>query len=87
MGEGASGVRHIGFVEIDMRRLAKTGSYWVVHISVAVTVAWVLTGNLAAAMAIGLLEPTVQAFVFYIHEWLWDRKSAAAAVVAQERPA
>ena len=57
-----------------IRRLAKTGSYWVVHISVAVLVAWALTGNLAAALAIGFIEPTVQAFVFYFHEWVWERK-------------
>ncbi|PZU50733.1 MAG: hypothetical protein DI568_03005 [Sphingomonas sp.] len=59
------------------RRLAKTASYWLVHISVAMTLAYVLTGNLAAAMALGLLEPTVQAFVFYIHDWLWERKNRA----------
>ena len=70
-----------------MRRLAKTGSYWLVHITVAVAVAWALTGNLAAAMAIGLLEPTVQAFVFYIHEWLWERKMPAPQVGVEERPA
>lgn len=70
-----------------MRRLAKTGSYWVVHITVAVAVAWALTGNLAAALAIGLLEPTVQAFVFYVHEWLWERKSAEPAPVGDESPA
>jgi uncharacterized membrane protein len=80
-------MRHLTQLEIEMRRLAKTGSYWVVHITVAVTVAWVLTGNLAAAMAIGLLEPTVQAFVFYIHEWLWERKATAPAFAAKERPA
>jgi uncharacterized membrane protein len=70
-------------LEIDMRRLAKTGSYWVVHITVAVSVAWALTGNLAAAMAIGLLEPTIQAFVFYFHEWLWERGTARAAVAGE----
>ena len=57
-----------------MRQIAKTGTYWVTHIIVAVTLAWVLTGNLAAAMAIGLLEPTVQAVVFYLHERLWERR-------------
>ena len=62
-----------------MRRIAKTASYWCVHISVAITLAYLLTGNLAAAMAIGFLEPTVQAFVFYFHEWLWERKSTPAA--------
>lgn len=70
-----------------MRRLAKTGSYWVVHITVAVMVAWALTGNLAAAMAIGLLEPTVQAFVFYLHEWFWERKGRADGLAGEETPA
>jgi uncharacterized membrane protein len=74
-------------METEMRRLAKTGSYWVVHITVAVSVAWALTGNLAAAMAIGLLEPTVQAFVFYLHEWLWERKAATPALAVGESPA
>lgn len=57
-----------------MRRLAKTASHWVVHISVAVLVAWALTGNLTASLAIGLIEPSVQAFVFYFHDWFWERK-------------
>lgn len=69
-----------------MRRLAKTASYWIIHITVAVTVAWALTGNLAAAMAIGLLEPSVQAVVFYFHEWFWDRKSQRGAAVALTNP-
>ncbi len=59
-----------------MRRIAKTGSYWCVHIGVAVSLAYLLTGNLTAAMAIGFLEPTVQAFVFYFHDMLWERKAA-----------
>jgi uncharacterized membrane protein len=75
---GACGDRH--------RRLAKTGSYWVVHITAAVTVAWALTGNLMAAMAIGLLEPTVQAFVYYIHEWLWERKAPVPAALPAYAP-
>lgn len=62
-----------------MRRLMKTGTYWVTHITVAVLVAWAVTGNLAAALALGLLEPTVQAFVFFIHEWLWERKADSRA--------
>jgi uncharacterized membrane protein len=55
-----------------MRTLIKTGTYWVCHISVAAMLAYILTGDLRAAAAIGLLEPTVQAFVFYVHEWLWE---------------
>jgi uncharacterized membrane protein len=70
-----------------MRRLAKTGSYWILHITVAVVVAWALTGNLAAALAIGLLEPTVQAVVFYFHEMFWEWKGRAPAPAAEESPA
>lgn len=55
-----------------MRRLAKTATYWVCHITVASGLAFVLTGDLKAALAIGLLEPTVQAGVFLIHERLWE---------------
>jgi uncharacterized membrane protein len=55
------------------RRLAKTGTYWVCHITVAVTIAYLLTGNIAAALGIGFIEPTVQAVVFWVHEWVWER--------------
>lgn len=57
-----------------MRRIAKTVSYWFLHISVATLLTWLLTGNFHAALAVGLLEPTVQAFVFYVHDWLWDHR-------------
>ena len=57
-----------------MRRIAKTASYWCLHISVATLLTWLLTGNFHAALAVGLLEPTVQAFVFFGHDWLWDHR-------------
>ena len=56
-----------------MRLVAKTASYGVVHICVAVTVAYALTGNLAIAIGIGLIEPAVQTIVFAIHEKVWER--------------
>lgn len=57
-----------------MRLLFKTLSYGIVHIGVATTVAYVLTGNWMIAVGIGLLEPIVQTLVFPLHEWLWERK-------------
>lgn len=65
-----------------MRRLAKTASYWGVHICVATGLTYALTGHLAAAMAVGLLEPTVQAVVFFLHDWLWERGRADPALQA-----
>lgn len=54
-------------------RLAfKTVSYGVLHIIVATAVAYALTGNLAAALGIGLIEPIVQTAVFAIHERIWE---------------
>lgn len=55
-----------------MRTLAKTGTYWVCHITVASGLAYALTGQLHAALAIGLLEPSVQAVVFLLHERFWE---------------
>lgn len=60
-----------------MRLLYKTLSYAVVHVAVATTVAYVLTGNWLIAAGIGLIEPVVQTLVFPLHEWLWERKRGA----------
>ena len=55
-----------------MRLALKTGSYGIVHIAVATGVAYALTGDLAVALGIGLLEPIVQTAVFAIHERIWE---------------
>jgi uncharacterized membrane protein len=60
-----------------MRTLMKTATYWICHISVASTLAYILTGQWHAALAIGLLEPSVQAVVFLAHEHAWERHSPA----------
>ncbi len=59
-----------------MRLALKTGSYGIVHIAVATSVAYALTGDLAIALGIGLLEPIVQTVVFAIHERIWEGGSS-----------
>lgn len=61
-----------------MRLMAKTLSYGVVHIAVAATVAFVLSGNWMIAVGIGLLEPVVQMAIYPLHEWLWERRKDKA---------
>lgn len=56
-----------------MRLAIKTASYGTVHIGVATGVAYALTGDLAVALGIGLLEPVVQTVVYAVHERLWER--------------
>lgn len=61
------------------RRLAKTGTYWICHISVAIGIAYLLSGSWKVALGIGFLEPTVQAGVFWIHEMIWERGRSPGA--------
>lgn len=53
--------------------LAKTASYYCIHVVVAACVAYAVTGNLWASLTLSLLEPTVQAVAFFFHEKAWDR--------------
>ena len=61
------------FLFNNSRTLKKTLSYYIVHISVAMMVAYVITGNLIMAATLSLIEPTVQAFAFFFHEKVWNR--------------
>ncbi len=64
--------------------LKKTGSYYLIHISVAAMVAYAVTGNLWASLTLSLLEPTVQAVAFFFHEKAWERAARRRAVGAAD---
>ncbi len=66
--------------------LAKTGSYYLIHISVAALVAYAVTGNLLASLTLSLLEPTVQAFAFFFHEKAWERRARRQAQAREPGP-
>lgn len=53
------------------RDIAKTLSFLVLHLSVGFTVAYLLTGSVAVASGIALIEPMVNAVVFFFHERAW----------------
>ncbi|NHB56596.1 DUF2061 domain-containing protein [Acinetobacter sp. 194] len=61
------------FVANNRRMFKKTFSYYIMHISVAMLVGYFVTGSLTMAIALSLLEPTVQAFAFFFHEKIWER--------------
>jgi uncharacterized membrane protein len=61
------------FVINNQRTLKKTLSYYIMHITVAMMVAYLVTGNLIMAATLSLLEPTAQAFAFFFHEKVWSR--------------
>ena len=60
------------FVINNQRTFKKTLSYYIMHISVAMIVAYMITGNLLMAATLSLIEPTVQAFAFFFHEKVWN---------------
>ena len=66
------------FVENNQRMFKKTLSYYIMHITVAMLVGYYVTGNIAMAITLSLLEPTVQAVAFFFHEKAWEKKDKAA---------
>lgn len=60
--------------------LMKTGSYYLIHITVAACVAYAVTRNFWAALTLSLLEPTVQAVAYFFHEKAWNRAQARKAL-------
>lgn len=76
------------------RDLTKTLTFLALHLLVGFTVAYLFTGSLALAGGIALVEPLVNAVVFFFHERAWtrDRRPNLADVLlhrhgTDERPA
>ncbi len=56
------------------RRLAlKIASYGLMHLIVAILVAFALTRDWRVALAVGLVEPIFQTFAYSIHDRVWHR--------------
>lgn len=51
----------------------KTASYGVMHMTIAIVVAYALSGDWRIALAIGLVEPVIQTIAFFFHEKAWHR--------------
>lgn len=56
--------------------LMKTATYLTIHLTVGFTVAWVITGSLALAGGIALIEPVINAVAFFFHEQAWKKIAA-----------
>lgn len=67
------------------RDVVKTASFAAVHFSVAFGIAYALTGSLAIATGIGLIEPVANTVAFFFHERIWRGIDARRGILAQER--
>jgi uncharacterized membrane protein len=71
------------FARENLTTLKKTGSYYVMHITVAALVGYAVTGSLWMALTLSLIEPTVQAVAFFFHEKAWERLGRRAQPLRQ----
>jgi uncharacterized membrane protein len=55
--------------------MAKTISFGVVHMSVAFSVGYLMTGSVAVGGALALVEPGINTVAYYFHEKVWARRS------------
>lgn len=56
--------------------LTKTLTYLSLHLTIGFSVAYALTGSLALAGGIALIEPCINAVAFFFHEKAWKRVAA-----------
>ena len=63
-----------------MRFAAKTASWSLVHMTVAIAVAYALTRNWQTALAVGLIEPIFQTIAFAAHERAWALRAVPVRV-------
>lgn len=68
------------------RDLAKTTSFLSLHLLVGFTVAYAFTGSVTMAGGIALIEPLVNAVVFFFHERAWNGELDLADVLLHRHP-
>jgi uncharacterized membrane protein len=62
----------------NLRDLTKTATFAALHFGVGFGVTYVLTGSIAIATGVALIEPAVNTVVFFFHERVWANVPLAA---------
>jgi uncharacterized membrane protein len=62
--------------------MIKTLTFGVVHMTVAFTVAYLLSGSLLVGGAIALVEPAINTVAYFFHEKVWERARRRRDVTA-----
>lgn len=63
------------------RDVSKTFSFLALHLVVGFSVAYAFTGSIALAGGIALVEPLVNAVVFFFHERAWRGELSLAGLL------
>lgn len=62
--------------------LIKTLTYLSLHLTIGFSVAYVMTGSVALAGGIAVVEPCINAVAFFFHEKAWKRVGTARKLLA-----
>jgi uncharacterized membrane protein len=68
------------------RDLIKTVTFALLHFAVGFGVAYLLTGSVAIATGIALIEPAANTVVFFFHERVWRRISSGTTPASSGLP-
>jgi uncharacterized membrane protein len=67
--------------------MIKTLTFGAVHMAVAFTVAYLLSGSLLVGGAIALVEPAINTVAYFFHEKVWERVRESRPVRVGQLPA
>jgi uncharacterized membrane protein len=67
--------------------MIKTLTFGAVHMTVAFTVAYLLSGSLLVGGAIALVEPAINTVAYFFHEKVWERVRRTRAARVGPLPA
>lgn len=63
--------------------MAKTLTFGIMHLGIAFSVTYALTGSLAISGAITFIEPAVNTVAHYFFDKYWDRRERRANLAAK----
>jgi uncharacterized membrane protein len=58
--------------------MLKTVTFTLMHIGIAFTIVYLMTGDFMVGGAVALVEPLCNSVAYFFHERVWERKRAAA---------
>ena len=62
--------------------LIKTLTYLSIHLTIGFSVAYAMTGSVALAGGIAIIEPCINAVAFFFHEKAWKRFATRRKLLA-----
>lgn len=62
--------------------MIKTFTYLTIHLTIGFSVAYAMTGSVALAGGIAIIEPCINAVAFFFHEKAWKRVGARRKLVS-----